>query len=377
VSRLLALAIVTAIAAGGAGCFYMDPINERPATELLVSGAGGLIFRGDTVTIDVLSTDPNGDDMTITWSATACQDGGQACEATPFDNGVVTDPAFRKFAFDVKDAVTTRSVRVVASTVDSYGAPALQDEILVIDIANRVPALGLLQYSAGPPGGATTITASVTDDDDDLDALEFASWRVMAPPGGDTTPVFVKIGDNTDDPARDSADETWLLEPDVEGGWWVEVTVRDPLGAEDTEMIEIPIGPDRAPCIADAFPLAPPPGAVMIVDEPRRFSVLVVTDDLDVFPAPPPNDPYRGAATFRWSMSGPGTGGAFVPITGAAGNFVEIDPDAYDAGDRIDLRVEIEDRISRTTCPANEPTCALDPAMPTCLQRQTWAVEAR
>jgi hypothetical protein len=373
VSRLLALAAAVVTT----GCFYLEPINERPATELLVAGGGGLIFRGEPVIVDVLSDDPDGDALTITWTATACADGGQACEAMPFENGVITDPSWQKIMFAVQDSVTTRAVRVVASTEDAYGAPALQDAILVIDIANALPEIAPLQYNAGPPGGPTTITASVTDTDDDLDGLVFVNWRVMAPPGGDTTPVFVKIGDNTDVEDRDSADENWRLEPDIDGIWYVEVTVADPLGAEVTEMIAIPIGPDQAPCIADAFPLAPPPGAVMIVDEPRRFSVLVVTDDLDVFPAPPPSDPYRGAAIVHWSMSGPGTGGAFVPITGATGNFIEVDPATYDPGDRIDLRVEIEDRIARNTCPANQPTCAIDPTRPTCLQRQTWAVEAR
>jgi hypothetical protein len=373
VTERLTRILAALTAAAGAGCFYMDPINERPATELRKVNAG-TTYRGDGITIEADTIDPDGDAVTVAWSAWSCAPGGLACEAAPFGSGVLDDPGVDKIQFDVPSTVTTRAVRVVAHTEDGYGAPALQDAVLIIDIANRLPELMPLMYAAGPPGGPTTITAQARDADDPLASLEFTSWRVMAPPGGDTTPPFMKIGDNID---ADSTDETYLLEPDVAGGWWVEVVVTDPLGGSATELVEIPIGPDRPPCIADAFPLAPPVGAVMTVDEPRRFSVLVVTDDLDVFPAPPPNDPYRGEATFQWFLAGPGTGGAFVPVTGATANFVELDPTAYDPGDRLDLRVEIQDRISRTMCPVNEPTCALDATRPTCIQRQTWALEAR
>jgi hypothetical protein len=371
-SRVIALAATVA----ATGCFYTGEINERPATELTRILPAAPPYRGDMVTVAVSTVDPDGDPVDVTWTATACSAGAVACEPVPYDTGRV-NPGLRKIDVVVKDAVTTRSIRLVARSVDSRGAPALQDEVLDIDVANYAPVVDFQIGTIGPPSGPTRITASATDADDELADLAFTDWSVMTPAGSSSTGgALDRLGDNADVPGRDSADETYELIPDVEGVWTVRVTVTDPIGTATTVEEMISIGPDRPPCIADVAPLAPPPGNTLTFDQLRRFSVLVVTDDLDVYPAPPLGDPYLGPATFTWFLASPASGDAFVPLSGAIDNFVELDPLAFDPGDHVRLRVEVADRVSRTLpCLPDAPTCAI--AMPSCIQRQTWALEVR
>lgn len=374
VSRCAAI-LAAALAASAAGCFFTETINDRPSAVLHRLEPVNTPFRNDPMTIGVVAVDPNGDAMNITWSAFACAPGGTACEATAYDSGSVT-PGLDKFDLFVSNTEQTRSVKIVVHIEDSYGAPALQDPELLVDVADHAPELEFDVGAAGPPGAPTRITARATDADDDLAGLQFLSWAITdAPFPSDGTLDFVD--DNTDNPDRTTADETYELVPDVEGTWTVTVTVADPLGTQSSLSQPILIGTDHPPCIGDVFPAAPPEGNTMPLDMLRRFSVLDVEDDLDIFPAPSPDDPFHGPATFTWFLASPATGGAYTEIAGATENAYELDPAGYDPGDAVFLRVEIADRIARTLpCPDGDLTCAIDPATtPPCIQRLTWSLE--
>ena len=376
VLRLAALVAVV----GLAGCFYTDPINQRPAAELTRVAPADQPGRGDFVTIQAEPLDPDGDDVTITWLARACAAGASRCDASGLSTAVTGPDVEAKFEFQVPaqwfDAASgmtlpVEAVHVTAHVEDAYGAPALQDAELVVDIGNGRPTIDFQVLAVGPPGGPTRITASVRDADDPSTALVVAPWVVYPPREStsyDFTRVFQGIG------ASGAYEETYELVADVEGTWTVEVTATDPVGAASTDTFPVLVGPDRPPCIAHNWPEVPPAGELPL-DELRRFSVLVVDDDLDVFPPPPPGDPFRGEATFRWWLASPATGGQLAAISDA-GNWVELDPAAYDPGDALQLRVEIADRIPRTLpCPADAPTCSIEGN--SCIQRLTWTVEVR
>jgi hypothetical protein len=366
-----------AIAALAGGCFYMDGINERPSATLVKTAPVATPVRGDELTILVTAVDPDGDAMTIRWEAFSCGVGGANCDAVPYNTNTLS--AFEtSFSVLVAGGVQTRSVKLVAHVEDSLGAPALQDAQLIVDVANQPPEITFQVGDAAPVGGPTQITARATDRDDDLDALEFVGWSIAGQPfpsGGSLT----FLDDNTDNPNRTSSDQTYELVADAEGTWTVAVTVRDPLGTETTEMQQVLIGTDQPPCIADVFPVVPPAGNTLPLDALRAFEVLVVEDDLDVFPWPAPDDPFYGPAEFTWYLASPASGGAYVELTGATDNGVELDPAAYDPGDALFLRVEIADRVARSLpCPPGDLSCAIDPAAdPPCYQRMTWSLEVQ
>jgi hypothetical protein len=379
VTRPALVHAAVAAAAAAAGCFYVTPINDRPSAELRKVLPTSTPFRGDTVQIEVDAIDPNGDAMNLSWRAFACAPGATACAAEPYITGIVdpsSDPSVSpKFSVIVLATEQTRAVKIVVHVEDTYGAPALQDPELTVDVANHPPAITFQVGTPGPPGAPTRITARATDEDDTLDRLTFVDWAITAQPfPSDGALTFVD--DNSDNPDRVSADEIYDLLPDAEGTWEVSVTVEDPLGIQTVETQPVLIGTDQPPCIADVFPAAPPAGNTMPLDMLRRFEVVNVEDDLDLYPAPDPDDPFYGAATFTWSLASPGSGGYQV-IAGAIDHAYELDPAAYDPGDAVFLRVEIADRIARTLpCPPGDLTCAIDPAAdPPCVQRLTWALE--
>jgi hypothetical protein len=72
----------------------------------------------------------------------------------------------------------------------------------------------------------------------------------------------------------------------------------------------------------------------------------------------------------------PSRGPARVPLAGATGNAVELDPAAFVSGELLELRVEISDRVARTLpCDGTPRTCSIESN--SCMQRQTWLLEVR
>src|SRR5262249_37044104 len=135
------------------------------------------------------------------------------------------------------------------------------------------------------------------------------------------------------------------------------------------------VGPDQPPCIAQVQPVVPPDGVSLPIDEPTRFQVPLVTDDLDPYP-PLVGDPHFGTTAFAWSILAPGSSTRQL-LVGATGNSVELDPSAFTPGAIVELRVEIFDRNhTAIPCPDDAPVCEIN-AQSGCIQRQTWRVEVR
>src|SRR5678815_4578031 len=52
------------------GCFYVEPINQRPSIDIRAPGTP--IFRGDMVTIEAVADDPEDQLVLFTWRAYLC-----------------------------------------------------------------------------------------------------------------------------------------------------------------------------------------------------------------------------------------------------------------------------------------------------------------
>jgi hypothetical protein len=129
--------------------------------------------------------------------------------------------------------------------------------------------------------------------------------------------------------------------------------------------------PDTPPCLDTWQPVAdmqPVP-----ITAPTLFEVDHVRDDLDAYPRLG-NDGVVGETKFSWSIQvdeGPRQKLA-NPLSSLA-----LDPQAYAPGTKIQLRVEIADRHDiPINCDDTDPTCSVI-SQPSCIQRQTWLVEAR
>lgn len=361
---------------GSTGCFYVDPINQRPALDIRTA-SDDTVFRGDRVELRAVAQDPDGHIVGFRWRAQACTEISQAdgCDPVPFASSLIESFGFDVPTLRVPSGVPVESIRVVLEGTDELGASAKPSQELVIPLGNRAPNLMLdkdsrYKYVARTPIG---VFALVGDDDDGPAALAPLVWEVFAPAQVTHTLTDRVVEQDPEDPDHVAFGKTFVA--DAAGDWQIRVTATDPLANTTTEMITVTVMEDTPPCLAQLQPAAPTGGALLPLTEPTLFRVPVVIDDLDLYP-PVPADEVLGTTTFRWSLKPPGQP-AHQAIPGAVGNSYAIDPASYTPGDLVELRVEIFDQEPEAIpCNDSEQTCSVN-VNSGCLQRQTWRMEIR
>ncbi|ACY14506.1 hypothetical protein [Haliangium ochraceum] len=358
-------------------CLFAESINQAPRANVQVVTTG-VSFRGDQLSFSASkSDDPDGDSLFAFWRARTCDAEHIVCDA------VFDERSWLRLGADFSVTIPpqrpngeiTGAVLVELVVRDNDGAE--HGDRVFVDVGNQPPAPALqLQGFAAPQGGfpiGTRVRAVATASDPDGDPVSYA-WRyVPAPSSQPEAVVWEQV-----------SDAVYELTGDVVGAWEIEVSATDPLGATTTQRATVQYQRDEPPCIQTTAPLALAESSYVLErsQPPRRFSVLSVDDDLDVYPAPPEltadgRPSPQGTARFRWQLATPDTGGALEPIGGHALAGYVIDPAGFAPGDELRLRVEIEDRNAyEVVCDPASPTCALfDDAA--CLQRVTWRVEIR
>ncbi len=362
------------VASATTGCFYGDPVNDRPSAEIQRLASSDLRRAGH---LDLVAqvVDADADELTLAWRVFACDASAIVCDDAPFTEGT-------QARLDVAIPVTTlggeplAAVRVELDVVDSWGAHASPPQVLVVDIANAPPTVelqvrGLVDPALHTVGLPSWFDVRIGDPDDAPETVE-VTWALEAPRDAEPgTWVFDAPGDPPSDELAFRVEERRLI-TSTPGAWTVRVTATDRLGASTSVTLGIAVLADAPPCLASLAPALPPDDAALLFDGPRRLEVNVVADDTAPWPAP--TDAYRSPATFRWSMASPGSGGLLVPLVDVAGNALELDPAAFASGDQLEVRVEIDDGADRVLpCAADSPSCAID--ADACYQRRTWRLE--
>ena len=357
------------------GCFYVDPINQRPSIDIAAQ-SGDAVFRGATVTLGATASDPEGQAISFGWRIYGCTDATNPddCDQLPFASGKLETITFAVPFRRLDRPVDITGIRVILEAKDELGATAKPQQVLAIPIGDQAPTLEVgksprARYVVGTP---LALFAKYGDPDDALDQLAI-DWHVFTP----AQDAMFQLTDTAADPTdAQHVQKAKQLVPEAMGGWDVVVTITDPLGMTAQDHIAVQVDADGPPCITLAEPTAPlttgsPP---LPMSAPTLFSVPIVTDDLDSYPGAV-GDPILGTTKFSWSLMAPGAT-SFAPL-GITASSVELDPAAYTVGDQLELRVDIADRTGTTlTCPDSDLTCAQN-AGSGCLQRLTWRVEVR
>lgn len=357
------------LAALAPGCFYVEPINQRPSAQIKADpNSPALPQRKGAFTLDAAWSDPDGDDVTFSWSVSACtpKDG---CGSTLLSGDQPTFPLDSALQNPALDGQVT-ALHVTLDVTDAHGALAMPRPDLMLPLDDRNPTLTLFAPDGFPWPDASTFPISLpiklraAATPDGGGAIQSFDWKLMPPPGRDPNAPNPLV--QLSDPMAN--EETWQLTPDFAGDWKVQVTATDAQGKSSMDRFDLVVAADQPPCLGTTDP-----GLVagtITLDQARRFSVLTVDDDIDVYP--PRNDGIHGTATFTWYLASPSSGGALVKL-GTDANDVVVDPTAYAPGDQLDVRVEIADRVARQLCDPSQPTCSI--TADTCLQRQTWHLE--
>ncbi|MEO8845400.1 MAG: hypothetical protein ABI591_24300 [Kofleriaceae bacterium] len=367
----------------GAGCFYTDPINQRPSVAIHPVTMGDLYRGQQLVTLDGVADDPDGDVVAFQWRAYAChQDGtAQTCDAVEYDSGV--DHEFiTHVPMTLADSSTPLNVvHVTLEGRDSYGATTRPSQIHDFNVTDAAPTLELrkqLEHNY-VKGIAIDVYARIGDPDDVLDAATDASkitvsdWLAEGPASADNFKLMQDIAAPMDDATHFQLGKSFT--PTAIGDWTIDVTATDPSGNATQQLLPIHVDADHAPCVGQWDPTATSvPNTTIPITDPTLFQVLVVADDLDPYPSLP-NDPIFGTTEFHWSIVPPG--GTRQALSGVTGSGVALDPNSYTPGEIVELRVEIQDRThTPVNCPDTDLTCSVI-SDPSCLQRLTWRVEVR
>ncbi len=373
--------LITAALTGTAvltGCFYTDPINQRPSLEIH-RPTPGPVSRGQTVTFDAIATDPDGDSVALVWRAYACT--GTACDATEFVSGAdthftVTVPTTNA------ELLTFDTLEIRLEGHDALGATAKPSQVLDLPLEDAAPTLELRKdprpaYVVGTPIG---LYAQVGDPDDGPDKVQPLEWIAYAPPDQQSAPDTLVDLDVADPDPQHYLQFGKTFTPAGIGDWDIQVTAKDPQDTDVTphravQHLAVHVAADHAPCLAQWDPAATSdPGTTIPISDPTLFQVLVVADDLDPYP-PVANDPILGTTEFHWSIVPPS--GTRQSLPGVTGSGIALDPASYLPGDIVELRVEIQDRTHiAVNCPDGDLTCSVI-SDASCLQRLTWRVEVR
>lgn len=363
------------------GCFYTDPLNQRPSVGI-AQKPDGPVYRGSMVHLLANTSDPEGSFVRVQWRAYACTDptvhpdaSHPGCDTDPFHTDFQDSFDFTVPTFRAGTTTPVQAVLVLLEGQDDLDAAARPVQQLILELDDKPPTV-----TASTPfrtryvvDTAVDVFAAIGDPDDGIAPPPMIGWAVFTPPA---QPAYelVDIANVPPDPLHPELLELGkTFTPHGIGAFDIEVTATDALGMAATADVPFEVDADHPPCLAQLAPIVPPAGETLPLDQPTLFQVLVVDDDLDVYP--PSGDPVDGVTTFSWSLLPPG-GTTRVPLSTATGNRVLLDPASYRLGDILELRVEIQDRIPRAIdCPADRPTCSL--SGDTCIQRQTWRVEVR
>lgn len=372
--RLAAIVVFTGLVPG---CFYTEPLNQRPSARI-DQQSSAVVYRGDTVDLTSTTSDPDRDPVSYKWRAYACTDadagvGNDAgCDQVPFDQGLL-----ESFSFQVPrlraNGEPLQSVLVFLEVTDNHDATAKPVQQLIIPLGDEPPTLvASKQYRrAYVVDQPLSVFAAVGDPDDGISPPPALAWTVFSPM---TQPAFelTDIANVPTDPAHpELAQFGKVLTPHGIGSWDVQIVATDSLGMTATQDVPVDVVPDQPPCLQQLAPIVPPAGQTYPLDQATQFQVLVVDDDLDVYP--PTGDPVQGVTRFAWTLLPPGASQR-VPVSST--NRVLLDPASYAPGDIVEVRVEINDRIGwPINCPDSQATCSV--GNNTCLQRQTWRVEVR
>jgi hypothetical protein len=368
------LALVMSVAWFGAGCFYTDPINQRPSITIQQLSSSE-VFHQSIVNLNAVADDPDGDEVTLSWHAYACTDATPApdgsrsgCDPHPLDSGTMQLFSFTTPTNRADGTTPVGAMLVTLDAADTYGAVARPGQELILPVGDDPPTIALAKdprhsYVLNIP---LHVYALIGDADDGPQNVGVA-WTAFSPTG--SGPLTTE---STAMPDPDHLQLTTTLQPDVLGEWTVQAIATDPSNVSTMQSLVVDVGPDEPPCLGTWTPVAPPPGDSLPISEPTLFEVLVVVDDLDPYPAVP-SDPVLGTTTFLWSLLPPGAT-TREPLTSATGASVALDPSSYQPGDIAELRVEIYDRNhTAIPCADSDPTCSI--GANACMQRLTWRVE--
>jgi len=355
------LFLVTILAGGSTNCLLdTGPINMPPTVQ--IDDLAQPLYRSNaTFTATIHDPDQSSDSLNVTWYVGSVgADADCATAATSSLGSCSSQQSNDQCSYTPQ---VLGPVCVVVQVKDRYGATA--EARRAFDVQDRAPTAVIEETSpAATATGATlplasnlafSAAGSTDPDPGDQNTLTFL-WTVTQPDG---TTLSVNTCPSARTPSICSFTAT------MPGDYHVQLTATDASGMSNSASVDVVIAQDQPPCIVGFTPTSLQ--TIGFADQDTTFAVTRVDDD---------QDPYPGSnlGTFIWWYR-MDTSGVFARLSNPySSNQLDFGPGAFSTGDVVQVRVEYQDRVSRSfsSCDPNAELCEL---VPGCAQWVTWTVQ--
>ncbi len=347
-----------------AGCIlYSDPINEAPEISIVqperITRIAPAVF-----TATVSDPDQGQTPLRFGWYEAA-----GACNPDLLENlrnGTVGAEQSIDLPTHSFHPTQHGTYCVAVKVTDRHGAPAAA--AVTVETVNLPPAIVLDSFVATAPSATHPLWSTLrvmakaqdgTDFDPEGDRVDL-KWSLTRPDQSTVVPMPC--------PNSTTMPEVCFI-ADLSGDYAVSIEATDAYGLFHKAETKLTVAPDAPPCLGQIEPNLPL--LLRAADATATFAILNVADDGDPFPRPATRS---SELRFTWSVQEPGKSFGRLADYNAE-RFIL--PGSYKTGDRVQVRVEVEDRVLRnavTGCSDGDATCG---SAATCLQRYTWAVEYR
>ena len=156
------------------GCFYTDPLNQRPSVGIVQLDSGP-VYRGKTVHLTANKSDPDGGFVSLQWRAYACTDptvdpddgSHDGCDPAPFATEIQDNFSFMIPTFRDGTTTPTQAVLVLLEGKDDLQATAKPVQQLALNLTDAAPTITTsTQYRhAYVPYESVNLFAAIGDPD--------------------------------------------------------------------------------------------------------------------------------------------------------------------------------------------------------------------
>ena len=260
------------------GCFYVDPINQRPSIEISTAARASGVARRCRSRSTARRPTPRARTVKFTWRAYACTDGDHAagCDQMPYDGSDCRRSRSPSRSCAPISRIDVTRCRVVLEGSDDHGATAKPEPVLVIPIGDAPPVLEVgkvrcaRRYVDQHAGHAVR---EDSDPDDDVGAGRRSTGTCSRPRRArrsrSTTPAPIRSTPSTSRRRRRSCRT-------AAGKWTIAGHRHGSAGRQTVAHIVMPTSPpircraSRRTIRRDARSASPP----LPLSDPKLFSVL-------------------------------------------------------------------------------------------------------
>jgi hypothetical protein len=357
----------------GACILYTAPVNSKPTVSIAEPTAP--IVRGKTTTLYAQANDPEGGNVTLSWSTSTGPCDPPIDERTIPPAMFVSPPGKPTFPLPIPAGDQTPICVYVVAT-DPEGATSFAWRTISSSNQPPVAVLTVLEPTTRTRSGKFELysvfhLSAAMSHDPDGDTLQPFTFELESfppefplPHVPGLPPGFIECPDSTPNPS------VVCLDVGAHAGLYkVKLTANDGTTMAWTDQPSLEVDDDHPPCVKETDPPVITSPLVLDPTAAKTFTVIQILDDGS--PLPTPSSGANARPTFQWTLRR--NGGAATPVVGYdAQSAITLPGNTYTSGDVVEVSVAISDGVAVHPQPLCDLGCPAG-----CPQAATWTVMYR